>query len=131
MSLLAIRNTTTGMPMVPMTPIGSRTKILISSQVSFRSARILFTDRMPRERQKHVFEIRELGLETRHLNAMFGQALNDVRDQVAAASANRALTVLPGHRLDAGNRLEVSRRGGIRRFEHHGFVLAMPSHEAS
>ncbi len=32
-------NTTTGIPTVPMRPSGSRTKILISSQVSFRSWR--------------------------------------------------------------------------------------------
>src|SRR5262245_14125999 len=38
---LATMNTITGMPTVPNTPIGSRTKILTSSQVSFRRARII------------------------------------------------------------------------------------------
>ncbi len=33
-------NATTGMPIVPMNPSGSRTKILISSQVSFKRPRI-------------------------------------------------------------------------------------------
>src|SRR4030095_8025295 len=92
---LAMRNTATGIPTVPMTPIGSRKKILISSQVSLARARIicLLPDRVPREREKHVFEVWQLGLEVRDPDAMFGEALDDKRHQIAAAPPNRALAV--------------------------------------
>src|SRR5262245_51329218 len=53
-----MRNTITGMPTVPIRPIGSRAKILISSQVNFSSAFIMRARQFPTPRlqpPKHRF----------------------------------------------------------------------------
>src|SRR6476659_8531140 len=78
-------NTTTGIPTVPMRPSGSRTKILISSQVSFRSWRnISAPNRMPRHLQEHVLERRQHGPEVRDVDAVFRQAVDHVRHEIVS-----------------------------------------------
>src|SRR5438034_7731921 len=54
-------STSTGMPIVANTPSGSRTKILISSQVRFHSPRsiVLVPYRMAGQLEEYVFERRQ------------------------------------------------------------------------
>src|SRR5262245_13086116 len=74
--------TITGIPIVPMTPSGSRRKILISSQVSLKSPRICsVSNGVAGETQEDVFQRRRHRAEIGDLDASLGQALNDARDE--------------------------------------------------
>ena len=85
----------TGMPTVPMTPIGSRTKILISSQVSPRVraawSAASVANRVTGQLEKDVLERRQLGAEVDHADPMLRQALDDLGHEIVAAAANRDL----------------------------------------
>ena len=70
------------MPTVPMTPSGSRTKILISSQVSVSSPRSigsLSSESSGRSLEEDVFERRTFGAEIGHLYSMLRDTLDDPR----------------------------------------------------
>src|SRR5687767_10433217 len=84
------RKTSTGMPMDPITPNGSRRKILISSQVrrSRPCSMGSIADTVAGEAQEHVLERRDLGAEIDHRHAMLGQAVDDRRHQIVAAPAD-------------------------------------------
>src|SRR4051812_44814376 len=87
------RNTTSGMPMLPKSPSGSRAKIFSSSHVSLRSARRAIIGpirsysiepsiphRVPGQLEKHVFQVRPLRPEFGHRDAVLGDTLNHVGD---------------------------------------------------
>src|SRR4051812_18648263 len=89
------RKTMTGMPTVPETPIGSRTKILISSHVS----RSRFTwpslaNRPASQSQEHILEGRQLGTKVRDPDPVLRDARDDVRDQIAPPAPDRDLPVV-------------------------------------
>src|SRR6476661_235267 len=91
-------NNTTGIATVPMNPSGSRTKILISSQVSVQSPRSIFAvasipNRVARQLQEHIFERRPLRPEIRDVHSMLGEAADHLRHEIVAASPNRDLSV--------------------------------------
>src|SRR3954469_12242814 len=66
----------TGIAIVPNAPIGSRRKILISSQVSFNNPRTAsppsVANRAARQLQEHVFQVRGAGPEVGHPDSMLG-----------------------------------------------------------
>src|SRR5689334_20033341 len=76
--------TSTGTTNVPINPSGSRTKILISSHVSFQSPRGMVLvasvpDRVAGQLEKDVFERRNLGAEVDDAHPMLGQTVDHVR----------------------------------------------------
>src|SRR6266850_3877448 len=95
----SLPNTTkikTGTPTVPMTPSGSRTKILISSHVSPQSPRSMVSaasvpNHVAGELEKDVLECRQLRAKVDHRHPLFCQTLDHVRHQVAPEAANRQL----------------------------------------
>src|SRR5437667_4625840 len=81
----------TGIPTMPMTPSGSRTKILISSQVSFESPRSTVSaasvpNHVASQLEKDVLERRKLCAEVDHPYPVFRQTLDHVRHQIAPGS---------------------------------------------
>src|SRR5688572_16837596 len=72
------RNRTTGIATVPISPSGSRTKILISSQVSFQrplNTRLpnLLPYRVSRDLEEDLLERRDEGTELGHADPVLGQ----------------------------------------------------------
>src|SRR6478672_263958 len=107
--------TRTGMPTVPNTPIGSRTKILISSHVSRSSFTMRsLADRAAGQSQEHILEGRQLGAEIADADTMFRDAGDGVGHEVAAAAANRDLTILHDDGFHVGHRLKMRRRVRVR-----------------
>src|SRR5437773_599897 len=95
-------NTSTGTPMVPITPSGSRTKILISSQVSRQSPRnvppdLSVANRVAGELQKHVLERRDLRAEVCDLYAVLRHAANDLGDEIVTPSTDCDLRSVGAH----------------------------------
>src|SRR5262245_51492647 len=113
------RNSTIGMRMLPKRPSGSRAKILISRRVSFRRDRMaicgLVTNRMPRQLEKHIFQVRHAGAELGDAHPVLRDAVDDVGHEIFAPPSQRVPTVLPLHRLESRHGGEVAGRGGIRR----------------
>src|SRR6185436_9627801 len=124
-------NISTGNATVPITPSGSRTKILISSQVSVQSPRSTsgasIPNRMARQLQKHVFERRALGAKVGDLHAMLREACDHVRHHVVAASANGEAAVMPRHRVDLGNRAEARLCGLVLGADQHRLFRTVPA----
>src|SRR5438046_7169503 len=89
-SLAITTKSNTGMTMVPTTPSGSRTKILISSQVRRQSPRSmccrLRANLVAGHTEEHVLECRHGGAEFGHSNVVLGEAADHVRHQIVAAS---------------------------------------------
>src|SRR4051812_22879425 len=108
----AIRPSTTkaitGIAMVPKAPIGSRRKILISSQVSLSNPRMPLTrsvaNRVARQLQEHVFEVRGSCPEVGHTDPVLGQARDHLGHQIVAPAANRDPIVLSRHVVHARHR---------------------------
>src|SRR5919201_1889500 len=97
-------NINTGTATVPITPSGSRTKILISSHVSLQSPRSMsmvtsLANRMTGQPEKHVLEVRALGAEFGHSHPMLGETVDDLRHQIVAVSADRVLGPLTEYGL--------------------------------
>src|SRR5882672_5385177 len=96
--------TTTGMTMVPAAPMGSRMKILISSQVSFRRPRSTsIPDRVAGQREEHILEAGQHGPEVGDADPVLRQAVDHGGDEVLAASLNREAEARVAHRLDLGH----------------------------
>src|SRR5712675_1949429 len=74
-------NITTGMPIVPIAPSGSRRKILISSQLNFTRPRNivspLIANGMPGQLEEDIFEVGELCPEVGDPDPVLGQTLDD------------------------------------------------------
>src|SRR5438105_6330697 len=122
------------MPTDPMTPNGSRTKILISSQVSLHSPRSIMptlsvANRVARQREKHVLERRELCAEVGYTYPMLRQTLDHVRHQIVLPAANGELQPLAGHRLDLWDRQETLRGCRILGHERHAPLGAVARDE--
>src|SRR5512140_3517809 len=76
----------TGTPTVPNTPSGSRTNILVSSQVSLqspRSIRVSVPNHVAGQLEEHVLEGRNLRAEVEHRHPVFRQALDHVGHEIA------------------------------------------------
>src|SRR5262245_38940394 len=77
----------TGTPIEPMTPSGSRRKILISSQVSFQSPRSMVSaclsvpNHVAGQFQKYILERRQLGAEVDDADPVLRQTLDDPGDE--------------------------------------------------
>src|SRR6202048_1105166 len=115
----------TGTATVPMTPSGSRTKILISSQVSFQSPRSMVSapsvpNHVTGQLEKDVLECRELGAEVDHPHPMFRQTLDHLGHEIAPESANGQLQPLAAHRLDLRDRPKTLCGGRTLAHHDHG-----------
>src|SRR6476659_9931471 len=128
-------NAITGNAIVPKAPIGSRRKILISSQVNFSKPRTAsppsVANRVARQLQEHVFEVWSAGPEVGHPDPMLGQARDDFGHQIVAAAANRDPIVVSGHFVHARHRAKPIVRRSVRSHEHDASLGAVPIHEAS
>src|SRR4029079_13941236 len=84
--------TRTGTRTVPMTPSGSRTKILISSHVSvsrpLNIRRPSVPARMAGGVEEHVFQCRSVGAKIRDLDLTIRDTANHTRDQVIPLTTN-------------------------------------------
>src|SRR5688500_4841016 len=87
-SRLIITNMSTGIPMVPKTPIGSRRKILISSQVSFRSPRMSVANQPAGELEIRILERRHGRAEVGDPDAVLGDASDHIGHQILTRSLN-------------------------------------------
>src|SRR5688500_11920245 len=85
---LITTNISTGMPMVPKTPIGSRMKILISSQVSFRSPRMSVPNQPAGELEIRILERRHRRAEVGDSDAVLGDASNHMGNQIRTGALN-------------------------------------------
>src|SRR6476469_1956510 len=126
-------NSSTGIPTVPNRPSGSRTKILISSHVSFQSPRSMapsVSNRVAGQPEKDILERRKHRSEIGDPDSMLGEALDHVRDEAVAPTSNRDGAVLLADLLDAR---ELSKPLGGRRIvsrEDHGPIRTMPRDQA-
>src|SRR3954469_6956580 len=97
----------TGMTTVPMTPSGSRTKILISSHVSVSRPlsirRPSVPDRVAGDVEEHVFQRRSIGAKIRDFDLMIRDTANHTCDQVVPLAANGEPAVRVGDRFDTWN----------------------------
>src|SRR5688572_28662632 len=125
-SRLIARNSSTGMPTVPNTPIGSRMKILISSHVSFRSPRTSVSDQVAGQLEVRILERRQRGAEVGDPDAMLRRAADYMRHEVFARSADRELAAADGDLVDVRNRAEPVARAGIVGRHGHRPLGTMP-----
>src|SRR5215831_7916140 len=107
--------TSTGTITVPITPSGSRTKILISSQVSRPSPRSITSpasvaNRVTGQLEKDILERGNLGAEVNDPNPMLRKALNHLRDEIVTATADDDLESVALHRLDLRDGLKAVER---------------------
>src|SRR6185436_21019740 len=126
--------TSTGRPIVPTTPSGSRRKILISSQVSFHRPRstmssLSVSNLMTGELQKHVLECRKLRPEVDDADPVLAQAMDHVRHQVVAAAAHREPGSLAAHRVHLRHRLKAVAGRGVLGDDDDASLGAMPAHQ--
>src|SRR5262245_25777264 len=133
--------TSTGRPSVPITPSGSRRKILISSQVSFQSPRSMVSaevisvslpsvaNLMAGELKKHILECRKLGAEVDDADPVLAQTVDHVRHQVVAAAANRHPRSLAAHRVHLRHRLEPIASLGVLGDNDDASFGAMTAHQ--
>src|SRR6185436_15337712 len=82
-------------------------------------------DRVARELEEHVLEIRLLGAETADPDAVFGQALNHFGDEAVAAPVNRELSRFALDVDDVRKRAETLLRHRILGAEHDRSIRAM------
>src|SRR3954469_7027698 len=125
--------TRTGMTTVPMTPSGSRTKILISSHVSvsrpLNIRRPSVPDRMAGDVEEHVFQRRSIGAKIRDLDLMIRDTANHPRDQVVPLPTNGEPSVSVGDRFDTWNRAKQRFGGYIRRRDDDGLLGSMAANQ--
>src|SRR5579863_1292346 len=108
----ATTKTRTGRKIDPNAPSGSRRKILISSQVSFKSPRsmalsVLIANRMAGQLQKDVLEVGHHGAEVGDPYPVLGKTLDYVADKVFSQPLNRELRALAHHALHVWNGTQV------------------------
>src|SRR5213593_2834444 len=106
----------TGTPTVPMTPSGSRTKILISSHVNPQSPRSMASgasvpNRVAGQLEKDVLECRQLRAKVDDPYAMLRQTLDHLCHQFAPQSADGQLQNVAVHRQDLRDRPKALRGG--------------------
>src|SRR4030095_8424382 len=113
------RNSTIGMTMLPKRPSGSRAKILISRRTSFRRDRMairgLVTNRVPRQLEEHILQVRHAGAELGDAHPVLREAVDDVGHEVLAPPTPRVAAVLLPHRFESRHGGEVAGRGAIGR----------------
>src|SRR5215471_1946899 len=109
-----------GTPIAATSPSGSRTKIRISSQASFRSPRMcLVPDRVPGELEEHVLERREHGAEVANGEVVGGDEANDSGDEIVAPSLHRVRGALDGRGRGSVDAFELVRETLPIAREHH------------
>src|SRR3989442_7923182 len=124
------RNMASGIPTAATNPSGSRTKIRISSQVSFKSPRMMaasVADDVPGELEEHVLERREHGAKVANGERVAGDETNDRGDEVVAPPLHRVRGALDAHRPGSRDALELAREALAIAGEHDaalGAVLA-------
>src|SRR5919197_2773203 len=125
----------TGMKTVPITPRGSRTKILISSQVSRHSPRSIMpashslADGVAGQPEEDVLERRHFGAEIDHPHPMLGETLNHLGDEIVTTAANSHAESFDGHRIDLWNIAKVRGRRLVVGRDDHRVLGTMPPHE--
>src|SRR5688572_27449392 len=112
-SRLMTRKISTGIPTVPKTPIGSRRKILASSQVSFRSPRMSVANQLAGELQVRVLQRRHNRAEVGHSNPVLGDAVDDMGYQIISGSLNSDPRTVHRDGLDVRNRPKAIARAAI------------------
>src|SRR6516225_6415840 len=91
-------NSRTGKMIDPNAPIGSRRKILISSQVSFQSPRNIFcpflvANRVACQFQKDVFQVGEDRPEVHDTDPILGEAVDHLGDKFLSPASNCELRI--------------------------------------
>src|SRR5579862_2287480 len=129
-----MRNTKTGMPMLPNAPSGSRRNILISIHVNFQSPRSivvnLIANRMTGQFEEYVLKVGQNRAKIRDPDAIFRQTLNHFTDEIVPPPANRKLRVGADHRFDSRNSAKALPGASILRREDDGSLRAVPLHQA-
>src|SRR5262249_54681158 len=106
---LTTTKTTTGNTIDPIAPSGSRRKILISSQVSFQSPRIIagspsIADRMAGQFQKDVLQVGQHGGKVGDPDPVLGETVDHLGHEVVAPPLKSEMGVVARHVLDLRNR---------------------------
>src|SRR5579863_2360470 len=129
----------TGKRIDPIAPIGSRRKILISSQVSFQSPWnmpclslivVLIANRMAGHFEKNVLEVRQHRAEVGDPDAVLGQTMDHLGHEILAVPLDRESRVLARHRVSSycfcrGDRAQAffgHHVGGGKHHSSHGAV---------
>src|SRR6185503_6476061 len=124
--------TKTGTNTVPMTPSGSRTKILISSQVSCHTVRIeadSVANRVAGQLEKDVLERRDFRAEVGDRDSMLRDAADHQRHEIVTLSPQRDSQPFDFHRMDLRNRPKTLGGCWVIRGHDHRALRAMASYE--
>src|SRR5579871_1923772 len=128
----ATRNTTTGIPIVPIAPSGSRMNILTSIQVNFQSPRSIdessIANRVTGQFEKNILKVGENRAEIGDAYSVLRQAMNHLGDEIVAAPPNRELRPIALDRLDSRDRAKTFGRASVVGGEDHGSLGAVPLH---
>src|SRR5258705_11866941 len=119
---------TSGITTAPTKPSGSRTKIRISSQVSFRRPSMgsrLVPDDVPGELEEDVLERREHGAEVANGERVGGDETNHRGDKIVALPLYCVGVAIDAHRRGSHNALQFGREALAIAGEHHGAFRAV------
>src|SRR5580700_1513707 len=126
-------NIRTGNRIDPAAPIGSRRKILISSQVSLKSPRnicvSLIANRMAGQFQKNVLQIRQHSTKIGDADAVLGETLDHLGHEVVAAALNGETGLLAGHGLCRLNPFEAFFGERVIGVQHNCSGGTVPAHQ--
>src|SRR6185295_1923699 len=112
-----------GTTSVPMSPSGSRAKILSSSQVSFqrcRSVIVSVSNGMAGDLQKHVLQRRRLGAEVGDVDPMIREAPDHRGHEILTPAADGVAVLAARDRVDGRHRTKVGVSARVFRGQQHG-----------